>query len=189
MCTQSGGRKWFLKIDKMDQNAAIVPTVWSQLASSLFKEGDRVQVSLQGMMAYGVGHTRHHLRTVFEDCAHGSEIQLSTILLNFHEVALREGHVPEELILGTDNTAKETKSKFFGWFCMWLLCIMVDTPLWGLLLVCLIVGHTHDEIDRIFSRVKVALAGRDYYTVEGLTYERRTCPGRGRGKTLKSCYS
>jgi hypothetical protein len=48
-CIQSLGLKWFFKIDKMDQNSAIVPTVWSQLASGLFKEGDRIQVSLQGL--------------------------------------------------------------------------------------------------------------------------------------------
>ena len=48
-CIQSSGRQWFFKIDKMDQNSVHVPTVWSQLASSLFKEGDRIQVSLQGM--------------------------------------------------------------------------------------------------------------------------------------------
>jgi hypothetical protein len=28
------------------------------------------------------------------------------------------------------------------------------------------VGHTHDKIDRFFSRVKVALSGRDYWTVD-----------------------
>ena len=49
LCIQSCGRKWFFKIDKMDQNSAMVPTVWSQLASSLFREGDRIQVSLQGV--------------------------------------------------------------------------------------------------------------------------------------------
>jgi hypothetical protein len=48
---------------------------------------------------------------------------------------------------------------------MWFLCVMRYTKLWGLLLVCLLVGHTHDEIDRLFSRIKVALAGHDYYTV------------------------
>ena len=42
---------------------------------------------------------------------------------------------------------------------------MRHTVLWGLLLVCLLVGHTHDEIDRLFSRIKVALAGHDYFTV------------------------
>ena len=54
---------------------------------------------------------------------------------------------------------------FFCWFCMWFLCVMRHTVLWGLLLVCLLVGHTHDEIDRLFSRIKVALAGHDYFTV------------------------
>ena len=29
----------------------------------------------------------------------------------------------------------------------------------------LIVGHTHDELDRFFSRLKAALAGRSFYTV------------------------
>jgi hypothetical protein len=48
---------------------------------------------------------------------------------------------------------------------MWFLCVMRNTDLWGLLLVCLIVGHTHDDIDRLFSRIKVALAGHDYFTV------------------------
>lgn len=48
---------------------------------------------------------------------------------------------------------------------MWFLCVMRHTVLWGLLLVCLLVGHTHDEIDRLFSRIKVALAGHDYFTV------------------------
>ena len=28
-----------------------------------------------------------------------------------------------------------------------------------------LVGHTHDDIDRFFSRLHVAIAGRDYYTV------------------------
>ena len=54
---------------------------------------------------------------------------------------------------------------YFCWWCMWFLCVMRHTVLWGLLLVCLLVGHTHDEIDRLFSRIKVALAGHDYFTV------------------------
>jgi hypothetical protein len=80
-------------------------------------------------------------------------------------VAMEEGHLPEELIIGTDNTPKETKNKFFCWFCMWILCVFSKTSLWGILLVCLLVGHTHDDIDRLFSRIKVALAGHDYFTV------------------------
>ena len=38
-------------------------------------------------MCAGPKHTQNHIRTVFEDCEHGSEMQISTILLNLHEVA------------------------------------------------------------------------------------------------------
>ena len=41
----------------------------------------------------------------------------------------------------------------------------VDTPMWSVLMTYLLVGHTHDKIDRFFSRVKAAVAGRDYYTM------------------------
>ena len=51
---------------------------------------------------------------------------------------------------------------------MWLLCALKDTCLWSILLVCLIVGHTHDDLDRFFSRLKVALAGHDFYTVAAM---------------------
>ena len=39
------------------------------------------------MMTYGPKYVQYHIRTVFEDCEHGSEMQISTILLNLHEVA------------------------------------------------------------------------------------------------------
>ena len=35
-------------------------------------------------------------------------------------------------------------------------------------MVFLLVGHTHDDIDRFFSRLHVAIAGKDYYSVGGL---------------------
>ena len=38
---QSQGRKWFMKIDKMDQNKTVTPTIWSQLCTPLFKDLDK----------------------------------------------------------------------------------------------------------------------------------------------------
>ena len=35
-------------------------------------------------------------------------------------------------------------------------------------MIFLLVGHTHNKLDRFFSRVAVALAGRDYFTVSGM---------------------
>ena len=39
------------------------------------------------MMTAGPKYIQNHIRTVFEDCEHGSEMQISTILLNLHQVA------------------------------------------------------------------------------------------------------
>ena len=51
---------------------------------------------------------------------------------------------------------------------MWLLCVLDSTPLWTIDVLFLLVGHTHNKLDRFFSRIAVALAGRDYYTVVGM---------------------
>ena len=165
-CEQSGGQKWFMLIDKMDQKKTVCPTIWSQLSTKLFQDLEkRLITGLIGSMWFGTRCTTHHVRTVFNDCSHGSEMQCSTILLNLHEVATREGHLPKVFIIGADNTRKETKNQYCMWFLAWLLCALSDTPLWSIEVVFLMVGHTHNKLDRMFSRISVALRGRDYFTV------------------------
>ena len=39
------------------------------------------------MMTAGPKYIQNHIRTVFEDCEHGSEMQISTVILNLLEVA------------------------------------------------------------------------------------------------------
>jgi len=169
-CYQSNGTKWFIKTDKMDEKATVVPTQWSQLSTPFFQKGERLVVAMNGSFYHGLERSQVHLRTMFEDIAHGSEMQMSTFLLNFHEAVLLEKRVPEELYIGADNTPKETKNKYGCWWCMWFLCVLQthNVPLHSICMVFLLVGHTHDDIDRFFSRLRVAIAGRDYYTVAGL---------------------
>ena len=169
LCAQSGGLKWFMLIDKMDQSKTVCPTIWSQLATKTFQAQEkRLIAGLIGSMWFGTSHTAHHVRTVFKDCEHGSEMQCSAILQNLHEVAMREGHLPEEFNVGADNTPKETKNQYTFWFLIWLLCALDGTPLRVITVVFLMVGHTHNKLDRLFSRIAVALRGKDYFTVEGM---------------------
>ena len=49
-------------------------------------------------------------------------------------------------------------------FLMWLLVELEGTPLWSTALLFLLVGHTHNRVDRFFSRLKTALRGRDFMT-------------------------
>ena len=46
---------------------------------------------------------------------HGSEMQRSAILLNVHEVAMREGLLPGEFYNGADNAPKETQTQIAVW--------------------------------------------------------------------------
>ena len=80
----SRNTKWLMIIDKMDQQAAKLPTIWPLIRAPFFKEGVRLQVSLNGAWIFGPTHSDELLvRTTFEDCAHGSNVQTSTIL-NLH---------------------------------------------------------------------------------------------------------
>jgi len=88
--------------------------------------------------------------------------------MNLHKVACAEGRLPEEFVIGADNTVKETKNSVCLWLVIWLLCVLKDTPLWSVLFVFLLVGHTHNRLDRFFGRLSTALAGRDYFTLDDL---------------------
>ena len=168
ICNQSEGRKWFMKIDVMESGSLELPVLWDQLSSSFFKQGDRLEVSINGSMWHGPKHTTVHCKTMLKDCTHGSNMQLSTILQNFWEVARSEGHLPEEWLIGHDNTPKEIKNSRTLAFAVWLLIVLADTCLWSLIFLMLLVGHTHDDLDRFFSRLKVALAGRDFFTIPSM---------------------
>ena len=166
---QSDGRIWAMSIDKMDQNCAFCPQVWAMSSTALFKGGERLMCAINGSIWAGTQNTRHHLRTMFQDCKHGSEMQSSTFLLNVWETAMKEGHLCEELIIHTDNTAKETKNNTMMRMLIWLLCVLpAEAPLKSIMLAFLIVGHTHNKVDRMFSRLKVAMSGHDFFTPEQL---------------------
>ena len=167
-CAQSNGKKWYTSIDKMDMHAVNFPTLWGQLASPLFKQGTRILAAINGSSWHGPRETQWHIRTMFEDIEHGSDMQMSTLTMNFVEAVARDGNMPEELVINTDNTPKETKNNIAVWWMIWLLCLSLvnGLPLWSMLLVNLIVGHTHGRVDRFFSRLRVALNGHDYFTME-----------------------
>ena len=148
---QSAGEHWLMLIDKMDQRKTMVPSVWSQLRTPLFKEVDkRLITGLIGSMWFGTLRTSHHVRTVFDDCAHGAEMQSSSLLLNLHQTAMQEGHLPKHWTIGADNTRKETKNQTTMWMLVWLLCALDGTALWIIDVIFLLVGHTHNKLDRLF---------------------------------------
>ena len=164
-CRMSNGAKWAMLIDKMDQQKSILPAMAAQNKTPFFANGERLVVGLIGSAWAGVKHTDHLIRTVYQNLTQGACMQSSTILRNLHATATLEGRLPEEFVINADNTPKETKNQVTIWFLIWLLCCMEGTTLWSTLVVFLIVGHTHNRLDRFFGRVATAIAGRDYFTM------------------------
>ena len=80
MCEHSEGAKWFMKIDEMDNTKAVCPIVWSQMAVPLFKDQHvRLVTGIVGSMWHGTLSCKRHVRTLFDDCSHGAEMQCSTV--------------------------------------------------------------------------------------------------------------
>ena len=74
-----------------------------------------MSTGLVGSMWFGTRHTAHHVRAVINGCTHGSETQCSAVLLNLHEVAMQERHLPGEFSIGAGNAPKETNHQFTLW--------------------------------------------------------------------------
>jgi hypothetical protein len=66
--------------------------------------------------------------------------------------------VPRKVFLQLDNTSKQNKSKYlFGWLGYLVYTGVVDRVLVSMHRV----GHTHEDIDQLFSRTSVALRKMD----------------------------
>ena len=102
------------------------------------------------------GHECHGF-TFLTNIKHGTNITIETLhrVLQYHfELNNRKPFTQRTLFLQLDNTTKQCKSKFVLGF----LALLV---LWGVFdeatLSFLLVGHTHEDIDQMFSRIAVWL--------------------------------
>ena len=73
-------------------------------------------------------------------------MQCTSILQNLHTAAVMEGHLPKVLHVGADNRPKETKNSTTMSFLLWLLCVLMDTPLFECQVHFLMAGHTHNDV-------------------------------------------
>eukprot|EP00873_Tetraselmis_striata_P039184 jgi/Tetstr1/459448/TSEL_004816.t1 len=62
-----------------------------------------------------------------------------------------------------DNTVRENKNRNVAALCNWLVSIGICDVIH---LVFLPVGHTHERVDQIFSRISLALSRSSAYTIE-----------------------
>ena len=72
-----------------------------------------------------------------------------------HRYANKHGRLPLNLNLQMDNTNKDNKNRFVLSFLAWLVSVGLFKTVNA---YCLGVGHTHEDVDRFFSRVSVSLS-------------------------------
>ena len=147
--------------DGMDQAKTAIP---AQARSSKTLDGcHKHPVHVMGIMTHGSDVPAEVL--VSDTSVPSDTNYVITILcLTIMAYATRNGFLPSVLYIQADS-ASENKSKNFLLF----LAVLVGLRIFDKIKLCYLpVGHTHEDIDQMFSRFAVALAKCAVLTYEGL---------------------
>ena len=86
-----------------------------------------------------------------------------SITITHHVIMSWECPLPRTLYIQLDNTTRENKNQTF----LAYLCMLVDKGIFDKIKVgFLLVGHTHDQIDQMFSTFSRRLGRNDAFTLE-----------------------
>lgn len=159
-------------LDGMDQHKTLLPRFMEQ--SSAMSACLRLKAHLVGVMVHGRGNYIY----ISNDRVH-SDPNL-TVHCVFRTLLQLPPPLPPVLYLQADNCFRENKNKFVFAFLAMLVEAKVFTKVYWYNLYCLIlkspqvvlsflpVGHTHEDIDQMFSRVSLGLSSANTETVRDL---------------------
>ncbi|KAL3680117.1 hypothetical protein R1sor_023073 [Riccia sorocarpa] len=165
----AGRRRWkaldspkdcaYIQIDGMDQKKTALPHFSKQPKS--VDGAALVGVHLVGAMIFH-GKLRTHAFLTYNNLKSDSNLTITVlqkILLEW------EGILPPTLYLQLDNTVRENKNNILFAYLAMLLEKKVFTKI---KLGFLLVGHTHDFVDQMFSRFSQALRRENAFTMSHL---------------------
>lgn len=134
--------------------------------------GNAMKQKVNGVLFHGGAITGDFLSlfTSSENIPSGSNQTIDALcrsLFVLHQKRSAQGInvIPEDLYIQLDNTTKDNKNRFFMAFCVYLIHIGMFRRL---TVNFLPIGHTHEDIDRRFSRVSVHLKQRTTATISDL---------------------
>lgn len=152
-------------IDKMDQAKSTIPQSQTLRDTTMFKTGRRFVTGLVGVLLPALT-PRPYVFSTLEDMPHGASFQASLLLEVVVMIIRSMGRLPSRLIIGADNTYKETKNTIVLFFLAWLLTNTIGTGLQYVEVAYLMAGHTHGPVDAFFSYLMRSLHGQSYPTLE-----------------------
>ncbi|GBG82102.1 hypothetical protein CBR_g34382 [Chara braunii] len=131
-------------IDGMDQSKSVLPHFTEVPKDSKLKEGNFVKVHVVGAKVPGLSSNAS--ATVFFD---NFKSDSNCMLIVLHrQISQLPVPFPSVLYLTLDNTSKENKNKFVLSYLVFLVKMRVFSKV---KLNFLLVGHTHEDIDQMFS--------------------------------------
>ncbi|KAL3686578.1 hypothetical protein R1sor_009152 [Riccia sorocarpa] len=165
----AGRRRWkaldtpkdcaYIQIDGMDQKKTALPHFSKQPKS--VDGAALVGVHLVGAMVFhGKMQTRAFL--TYNNIKSDSNLTITVL----HKILLEwEGPLPPTLYLQLDNTVRENKNNILFAY----LAMLLDKNIFSKIkLGFLLVGHTHDFVDQMFSRFSQALRRENAFTMSRL---------------------
>ncbi|KAL3677679.1 hypothetical protein R1sor_020635 [Riccia sorocarpa] len=146
----------YIAIDGMDQNITRLPH--STKVTKSVDGASLVGVHLVGIMIYHRTFCTKVYAT-YKNVRSDSNLTISVI----HRVVSDwEGPLPAMLYIQLDNTVRENKNGIVFTY----LAMLVEKKIFRKIKVgLLIIGHTHDHVDQMFSRFSVALRGKKAFTM------------------------
>lgn len=117
----------------------------------------KLGLKLYGVIVHGVGTWAF---TCPPHIGQGNNVTIQAIWHVLLEVVAMKGKLPPVLYLQLDNTTKQNKGRYLKAF----LAILVHLGLFTRVIVgYLPVGHTHEDIDQLFSRISMYLRTHDAF--------------------------
>ena len=122
----------------------------------------RAPIYLLGVISHGRGTKCYVVPGHFKQ---GTNVVLDVLIRTLQTMKERGENIPRKMYLQLDNTCKQNKNRFLLGVLGYLVYIGVCDKI---LVSFLPKGHTHEDIDQLFSRLVIALMCRDARSVNEL---------------------
>ncbi|XP_078593186.1 uncharacterized protein LOC144871538 [Branchiostoma floridae x Branchiostoma japonicum] len=159
---RSPGQYMSVIIDGMDQDATLLP----HYAQTTKDDHGLWRLKTQVTGALSHGEKKCYARVDHMQYPHDTNLTLNFLTDILVEAAKdRNGHLPPVLYVQMDNKAGECKNRWILAYC----CLLVHLNVVRKVKISyLMVGHTHEDIDQLFSKIQSQLKKRNATTMDGL---------------------
>ncbi|CAC5393350.1 unnamed protein product [Mytilus coruscus] len=145
-------------IDNMDQSKTNLPRFPLHFKNETTLE--KMHHHVTGVLCHGLN--KAYTFTWTDQFSSDCNITLNCLMSVLGDVATENGGLPPTLYIQADNSPKDNKNKYVIMF----LAMLVKMEI--IKLTFLMVGHTHEDVDQLFSRISVKASKEKTTTIPSL---------------------